>query len=106
MRNPTAVVCQNLYGEIVAEQDEYDKNDKRGEYPADLNIIPWHAIQMQSYGFAAIVIQNPYDAENPYLTVPPAYYAKQLQQYTDCLIYMMPQGVNDFTENDITDIYG
>lgn len=61
---------------------------------------------MQSYEFAAIVIQNPYDAENPYLTVPPAYYAKQLQQYTDCLIYMMPQGVNDFTENDITDVYG
>ena len=52
------------------------------------------------------MIQNPYDAENPYLTVPPVYYAKQLQQYTDCLIYKMPQGVNDFTENDITDIYG
>ena len=90
----------------MAGQDEYDKNDKRGEYPADLNIIAWHTVQMQSYEFAAIVIQNPYDAENPYLTVPPAYYAKQLQQYTDCLIYMMPQGVNDFTENDITDVYG
>ena len=103
---PLPLFTKNLYGGIVAGQDEYDKNDKRGEYPADLNIIPWHAIQMQSYGFAAIVIQNPYDAENPYLTVPPAYYAKQLQQYTDCLIYMMPQGVNDFTENDITDVYG
>lgn len=103
---PLPLFAKNLYGEIVAGQDEYDKNDKRGEYPADLNIIAWHTVQMQSYEFAAIVIQNPYDAENPYLTVPPAYYAKQLQQYTDCLIYMMPQGVNDFTENDITDIYG
>lgn len=103
---PLPLFAKNLYGEIVAGQDEYDKNDKRGEYPADLNIIAWHTVQMQSYEFATIVIQNPYDAENPYLTVPPAYYAKQLQQYTDCLIYMMPQGVNDFTENDITDIYG
>lgn len=103
---PLPLFAKNLYGEIVAGQDEYDKNDKRGEYPADLNIIAWHTVQMQLYEFAAIVIQNPYDAENPYLTVPPAYYAKQLQQYTDCLIYMMPQGVNDFTENDITDIYG
>ena len=103
---PLPLFAKNLYGEIVAGQDEYDKNDKRGEYPADLNIIAWHTVQMQSYEFAAIVIQNPYDAENPYLTVPPAYYAKQLQQYTDCLIYMMPQGVNDFTENDITDVYG
>lgn len=103
---PLPLFAKNLYGEIVAGQDEYDKNDKRGEYPADLNIIAWHTVRMQSYEFAAIVIQNPYDAENPYLTVPPAYYAKQLQQYTDCLIYMMPQGVNDFTENDITDIYG
>lgn len=103
---PLPLFAKNLYGEIVAGQDEYDKNDKRGEYPADLNIIAWHTVQMQSYEFAAIVIQNPYDAENPYLTVPPAYYAKQLQQYTDCLIYIMPQGVNDFTENDITDVYG
>lgn len=103
---PLPLFAKNLYGEIVAGQDEYDKNDKRGEYPADLNIIAWHTVQMQSYEFAAIVIQNPYDAENPYLTVPPAYYAKQLQQYTDCLVYMMPQGVNDFTENDITDVYG
>ena len=103
---PLPLFATTLYGEIVAGQDEYDKNDKRGEYPADLNIIAWHTVQMQSYEFAAIVIQNPYDAENPYLTVPTAYYAKQLQQYTDCLIYMMPQGVNDFTENDITDVYG
>lgn len=103
---PLPLFAKNLYGEIVAGQDEYDKNDKRGEYPANLNIIAWHTVQMQSYEFAAIVIQNPYDAENPYLTVPTAYYAKQLQQYTDCLIYMMPQGVNDFTENDITDVYG
>ena len=103
---PLPLFAKNLYGEIVAGQDEYDKNDKRGEYPADLNIIAWHTVQMQSYEFAAIVIQNPYDVENPYLTVPPVYYAKQLQQYTDCLIYMMPQGVNDFTENDITDVYG
>ena len=103
---PLPLFAKNLYGEIVAGQDEYDRNDKRNEYPAYLNVIPWHTVQMQSYEFAAIVIQNPYDAENPYLTVPPAYYAKQLQQYTDCLIYMMPQGVNDFTENDITDVYG
>ena len=103
---PLPLFTKNLYGGIVAGQDEYDRNDKRNEYPDYLNVIPWHTVQMQSYEFAAIVIQNPYDAENPYLTVPPAYYAKQLQQYTDCLIYMMPQGVNDFTENDITDIYG
>ena len=75
---PLPLFAKNLYGEIVAGQDEYDKNDKRGEYPADLNIIAWHTVQMQSYEFAAIVIQNPYDAENPYLTVPPAYYAKQV----------------------------
>ena len=103
---PLPLFTKNRYGEIVAGQDEYDRNDKRNEYPAYLNVIPWHTVQLQSYEFAAIVIQNPYDAENPYLTVPPVYYAKQLQQYTDCLIYMMPQGVNDFTENDITDVYG
>lgn len=103
---PLPLFTKNLYGGIVAGQDEYDRNDKRNEYPAYLNVIPWHTVQMQSYEFAAIVIQNPYDAENPYLTVPPVYYAKQLQQYTDRLIYMMPQGVNDFTENDITDVYG
>ncbi|MFQ9895807.1 MAG: hypothetical protein ACLRWA_06370 [Lachnospira sp.] len=59
------------------------------------------------YEFAAIVIsESRMMPRIRILTVPPVYYAKQLRQYTDCLIYKMPQGVNDFTENDITDIYG
>lgn len=103
---PLPLFTKNLYGEITARQEEYDRNDKRKEYPGHLNMIPWTAIQMQLYEFAAIVIQNQYDGENSYLTVPPAYYAKQLQQYTNCLIYMMPQGVSDFTENDVIDLYG
>ena len=103
---PLPLFTKDPYGEITAQKEENDRNDKREEYPDHLNVIPWTAIQMQFYEFAAIVIQNPYDGENPYLTIPPAYYAKRLQQYTNCLIYMMPQGVNDFTEDDITDVYG
>lgn len=103
---PLPLFTKDPYGEITAQKEGNDRNDKREEYPDHLNVIPWTAIQMQFYEFAAIVIQNPYDGENPYLTIPPAYYAKRLQQYTNCLIYMMPQGVNDFTEDDITDVYG
>lgn len=103
---PLPLFTKNPYGEVAAQQEDYDINDRRNEYPDNLNIIPCTAIQMHHYEFATIIIQNPYDAENPYLTVPPEYYAKRLQQYTECLIYMMPQGVSDFSENDTTDVYG
>lgn len=43
---PLPLFTKNLYGEIVAGQDEYDRNDKRNEYPAYLNVIPWHTVQL------------------------------------------------------------
>lgn len=103
---PLPVFKKNMYGEILASREELAENDRKSEYPDDINIISWDNANISAYEFEAIVIQNPYDGENPYLTVPLEYYAKELQKCTNCLIYQLPLGVNDFREKDITDIYG
>ena len=61
---------------------------------------------MHMLRFDVIIIQNPYDEWNPYITMPAAFYSAKLMQYTDCLTYVMPGGVNDFTEADVNDMYG
>ncbi len=103
---PLPVFSKNLYGEIVTTEEELYSSARENEYPKDINIISWDKIDIQAYEFEAVVIQNQYDSENPYLTVPVEYYAKALQKCTKCLIYVMPGGVKDFTEHDQTDLYG
>lgn len=103
---PLPIFIKNLYGEIIVTDEEWKYNDRKKEYPQDINIISWDAINISDYQFEAIIIQNQYDGENPYLTVPTGYYAKELQNYTNNLIYVMPQGINDFCKDDITDMYG
>lgn len=103
---PLPVFSKNLYGEITATEKELNLNARESEYPKEINILSWDKIRLQAYEFEAVVIQNQYDGENPYLTVPVMYYAKELQKCTKCLIYLMPEGVNDFGEDDQTDLYG
>lgn len=101
---PMPLFRKNPYGEIIFSNDEYKGECDR--YPEGLNIAEYDDIDITKYGFDTIVIQNQYDNENPCFSVPPVYYAKNLQKYTRQLIYQMPLGVNDFDENDVTDMYG
>ena len=102
---PLPVLAKNLYGEVVSGREEWS-NDRREEYPDGLNTVAWDSIDMHMLKFDTIIIQNPYDEWNPYITVPAAFYSAKLMQYTDCLTYVMPCGVNDFTEADVNDMYG
>ena len=99
------VLAKNLYGEVVSGAEEWN-DDRRDQYPDGLNIVPWDSIDMHMLRFDVIIIQNPYDEWNPYITMPAAFYSAKLMQYTDCLTYVMPGGVNDFTEADVNDMYG
>lgn len=103
---PLPVFAKDPYGQVSATEEELHLNARENEYPDDIPILPWDKTDIQAYGFDVIVIQNPYDGENPYLTVPEMYYAKTLQKYTKCLVYLMPAGVKEFGEADKTDFYG
>lgn len=47
-----------------------------------------------------IVIQNPYDAWNPVMSVVPAFYAENLRKYTDGLIYVPPFAPEKYTADN------
>ena len=67
------------FGEMHYEGDEYPNN------------VP--VVDYNSYDFRArrpdmIYIHNPYDEHNTVTSVHPFFYAKNLKQYTDCLVYI------------------
>ena len=47
-----------------------------------------------------IVIQNPYDAWNPVISVPQLFYSESLRKYTDRLIYVSPFTPQEYTREN------
>lgn len=80
--------------------------------PADMDFLPegvqvgqWDTIDVGLLHPDTIYIQDPYDSENPCLTIPPHFYAKKLRCYTETLIYVPPYYVKEFGEADSCEIY-
>ena len=69
------------------------------EYPANIEITDWQAYNLEERRPDVIYIHNPYDEWNLVTCVHPAYFAKNLKQYTDKLVYI-PYFVLDEIEPD------
>ena len=95
---------KNPYGEPFLLQDD-DVNLLEKRYPSSLQMIPWESYDISIQNPNVVLIQNQYDGENPYLTIPKMFYAENIRQYTDDLIYVMPSGVKEFGVDDKTDMY-
>lgn len=75
----------------------YDKNpdgtlgrmhDESREYPPDVPVISWQEYLLQERRPDVAYIHNPYDACNYVTSVHPMFYAKELKQYVDKLVYI------------------
>ena len=73
--------------------------------PAEIEVRMWNNIDLRLLQPDIIYIQDPYDRENPCLTIPPEFYAENLRNYTDLLIYAPPFYVSEFNQTDFRDIY-
>lgn len=73
--------------------------------PESVCVADWRTFDVGLLHPDTIYIQDPYDGENPCLTVPPQYYAKNLRRNTRLLIYVPPFCVKEFGEDDFCDIY-
>lgn len=58
------------------------------EYPANIEITDWQTYNLEERRPDVIYIHNPYDEWNLVTCVHPAYFAKNLKQYTDKLVYI------------------
>lgn len=94
--------CQGYSG-----HESHDKSEKYSDTKkTTVSIVSHEQCIFENFGFERAYISNPYDFENPCLTVPPRFYASNLQKYSKRLIYCMPEGMDDFNKADLTDLYG
>ncbi len=107
-------VFKDIYGHAEYGQSTEDANTMRiqdhiqnlyGEFADNIQFMPWQKVNPALLAPGTIYIQDPYDGENPCLTIPPIYYAGNLRKYTKNLIYVPAYKVKEFRAEDTTDRY-
>ena len=107
-------VFKDIYGHAEYGQNAEDENTIRiqdhiqnlyGEFADNIQFMPWQKVNPALLAPDTIYIQDPYDGENPCLTIPPMYYAGNLRKYTKNLIYVPSYKVKEFGAEDTTDRY-
>ena len=107
-------VFKDIYGHAEYGQNTEDANTMRiqdhiqnlyGEFADNIQFMPWQKVNPALLAPGTIYIQDPYDGENPCLTIPPIYYAGNLRKYTKNLIYVPAYKVKEFRAEDTTDRY-
>lgn len=92
----------------------YEKNPDRSfgkmhyegrMFPENITVTDYNSYDFESHRPAAIFIQNPYDEDNYVSSVHPFFYAKNLKQYTDDLIYIPPFVTDEIEAADSRSIY-
>ena len=107
-------VFKDIYGHAEYGQNAEDVNTMRiqdhiqnlyGEFADNIQFMPWQKVNLALLAPGTIYIQDPYDGENPCLTISPIYYAGNLRKYTKNLIYVPAYKVKEFGAEDTTDLY-
>ena len=105
---------KDIYGHAEYGQNTEDANTMRiqdhiqnlyGEFADNIRTMPWQKVNPALLAPDTIYIQDPYDGENPCLTIPPMYYAGNLRKYTKNLIYVPSYKEKEFGVEDTTDRY-
>lgn len=109
---------KDIYGHAEYEQDteaahtlQMQKDIRNyiqkmyGASEGTIQFMPWEKVNLTLLAPDTIYIQDPYDGENPCLTIPPMYYAGNLRKYTKHLVYVPAFKVKEFGAEDTTDIY-
>lgn len=82
---------------VVVSVPYFDKNpdgslgemhDEKNQYPAYVPVTDWQEYSIAERRPDAIYIHNPYDNNNRVTSVHPAFYAEELKQYTEMLVYI------------------
>lgn len=102
---PVPVMKKDVFGQVKMTNEEIMSAVEWNGYPHGLKLVPWNSFSLELHHPEIIFIQDSYDGENECLTIPDKFYAKNLQKYTDKLIYIPPFGVEEFSKNDTTALY-
>lgn len=101
---PIPVFFKDIYGKVITSGAGNASMEYEG-YPDDITFTSWVDYKVEFHRPDVIYIQNPYDGENPCLTIPPVFYAENLRRYTNKLIYIPPFITGEFGKEDYNDVY-
>jgi hypothetical protein len=102
---PLPLMKKTFLGEITMSDGEIEDTLRLGEYPQKITYTDWTSYDLGLHCPEEIYVQNPYDGTNPCLTVPPMFYVKNLQLYTDRITYIPVSETAEFGKDDIIDQY-
>lgn len=71
-----------------------------GEYPENVPICAYNTFDFGLHRPDQIFIQNPYDGYNASICVHPFFYAQNLKEYTDCLVYIPYFVMDEIADTD------
>lgn len=78
---------------------------KPDEYPEKLNAVDYEKYDLELHHPDAVYIQNPYDAYNPSISVPPYYYSNNIRKYTGELVYIPYFKLDEFDYDQYCENY-
>jgi len=102
---PLPVMRKDVMGEITSTDDEIMALTALDRYPKGVEVADWLSYDISAHRPRRIYIQDPYDEKNPYLTIPPSYYAAVLRLYTQQLVFVPFKKTGEFGPKDSTDQY-
>lgn len=79
------------FGELV-----YEIND----FPAYIDKTPMDAYLLMEHMSGRVYISNPFDEYDAAVSIPPLFYAKNITQFTDELIYVSPYMLDNYSKED------
>lgn len=102
---PLPLFTKDPYGQAETQTEDFPGAVLLDDYPAGIAYADWETYDLALFCPDRIYIQDPYDGENPYLTVPPEFYAKNLQRYTDELLFLPRVRIAEPEQMDVPDRY-
>ena len=102
---PLPLLTKDPLGQVAISEELIKEGLSIEQYPDDIAYTDWQSYDVSQHCPDIIYIQNPYDAENSYLTVPPQYYASNIRKYTEKLVFIPFKDTSEFTDKDGPDIY-
>lgn len=102
---PLPLLTKDPLGQVAVSEEIIKEGLNIDKYPTNITYTDWQSYDISQHCPDIIYIQNPYDSENPYLTVPPQYYASNIRKYTEKLIFIPFKDTGEFNEKDGPDIY-
>ncbi len=102
---PLPLLTKDPLGQVAVSEEIIKEGLNIDKYPTNITYTDWQSYDITQHCPDIIYIQNPYDSENPYLTVPPQYYSSNIRKYTEKLAFIPFKDTGEFGEKDGPDIY-